>query len=91
MASVGNMHVWLSNALDMNKCDAPVSNKIQCSKGVEWKRTHHFFHIDVVHISLLEWIGLGRFIRLILWAVCGIVSLLLAIEACDMREILLSF
>jgi hypothetical protein len=45
------------------------------------KRTHHFLHIDVVHISLLEWIGLGRFIRLVLWAACGIVSLLLALEA----------
>jgi hypothetical protein len=58
---------------------------------VEWKHTHHFLHIDVVHISLLECIGLGRFIRLILWVACGIVSLLLALEACDMREILLSF
>jgi hypothetical protein len=85
------MQVWLSNALDMNKCDAPVSNKIQCCKRVEWKRTHHFLHIDVVHISLLEWIGLGRFIRLILWAACGIVSLLLALEACDTQEILLTF
>jgi hypothetical protein len=65
--------------------------KFQCCKRVEWKRTHHLLHIDVVHISLLEWIGLGRFIRLILWVACGIVSLLLALEVCDMREILLSF
>jgi hypothetical protein len=47
--------------------------KFQSYKRVEWKRTHHFLHIDVVHMSLFEWIGLGRFIRLILWAACGIV------------------
>jgi hypothetical protein len=31
IASVGNACL-LTNALDMNKCDAPVSNKIQCCK-----------------------------------------------------------
>jgi hypothetical protein len=43
----------LTNALDMNKFYAPLSNKIQCCKWVEWKCTHHFFHIDLVHMCLL--------------------------------------
>jgi hypothetical protein len=45
----------------------------------------------VVHLALLEWIGLGRFNSLDLWAARGIVTKLLALEAGDVREILLGF
>jgi hypothetical protein len=53
MVSVGNPFLF-AKVLDMNEYDAPVSNRIQCCKRVKWKRTHHFLHIDVVHMSLLE-------------------------------------
>jgi hypothetical protein len=45
----------------------------------------------VVHLALLEWIGLGRFNGLDLRAAGGIVTILLALEASDVREILLGF
>jgi hypothetical protein len=45
----------------------------------------------VVHLALLEWIGLGRFNSLVLRAAGGIVTKLLALEAGDVREILLGF
>jgi hypothetical protein len=41
----------------------------------------------VVHPSLLEWIGLGRIIWLVLWAVVGIVPILLALVVGDVGEI----
>jgi hypothetical protein len=45
----------------------------------------------VVHLALLEWIGLGKFNGLFLRAAGGIVTRLLALEASDAREILLGF
>jgi hypothetical protein len=45
----------------------------------------------VVHLALLEWIGLGRFNSLVLRAVGRIVTRLLTLEAGDAREILLGF
>jgi hypothetical protein len=44
----------------------------------------------VVHLSLLERIGLGSIIQLVLWASGGVVPSLLALEACDVGEILLA-
>jgi hypothetical protein len=43
----------------------------------------------MVHLPLLEWIGLGCIIWLILWAVYGIVPSLLTLEAVYVGEILL--
>jgi hypothetical protein len=45
----------------------------------------------VVHLALLEWIGLGRFNSLVLRAAGGIVTILLALEASDAGEVLLGF
>jgi hypothetical protein len=45
----------------------------------------------VVHLALLEWIGLGKLSGLVLRAVGGIVTRLLALEESDAREILLGF
>jgi hypothetical protein len=45
----------------------------------------------VVHLAFLEWIGLGRFNGLVLRAARGIVTILLALEASDAREVLLGF
>jgi hypothetical protein len=45
----------------------------------------------VVHLALLEWIGLDRFNSLVLRAAGGIVTILLALEAGDARKILLGF
>jgi hypothetical protein len=45
----------------------------------------------VVHLALLEWIGLGRFNDLVFWAAGGIVTILLALEASDAREVFLGF
>ena len=42
-------------------------------------------------MALLEWIGLGRFNGLDLRVAGGIVTILLALEAGDVREILLGF
>jgi hypothetical protein len=50
---------------------------------------HHFLHIEVVHLSLLERIGLGSIIWLVLRATGGVVPSLLTLEACDVGEILL--
>jgi hypothetical protein len=44
----------------------------------------------VVHLSLLECTGLGSIIRLVLWAIGGVVPILLALEASDVGEILLA-
>jgi hypothetical protein len=45
----------------------------------------------VVHLAFLKWIGLGRFNSLVLRAAGRIVTILLALEASDVREILLGF
>jgi hypothetical protein len=45
----------------------------------------------VVHLALLERIGFGRFNSLVLRAAGRIVTILLAFEASDVREILLGF
>jgi hypothetical protein len=45
----------------------------------------------VVHLALLEWIGLGKLCGLVLRAAGGIVTILLALEASDTREVLLGF
>jgi hypothetical protein len=45
----------------------------------------------VVHLALLEWIGLGKFNGLVFWAAGGVVTILLAFEASDTREVLLGF
>jgi uncharacterized membrane protein YbhN (UPF0104 family) len=50
---------------------------------------HHLLHIEVVHLSLLEWIGLGCIIWLVLWAVGGIVPIILVLVAGDVGDILL--
>jgi hypothetical protein len=44
----------------------------------------------VVHLSLLERVGLGSIIWLVLWASVGVVPILLALEAGDVGEILLA-
>jgi uncharacterized membrane protein YbhN (UPF0104 family) len=43
----------------------------------------------VVHLSLLEWIGLGCILWLVFWAVGGVVPILLALVVGDVGEILL--
>jgi hypothetical protein len=43
----------------------------------------------VVHLSLLEWIGLGCILWLVLWAVGGVLPSLLTLEAGDTGKILL--
>ena len=58
---------------------------------VGWKHTRHFFHMDVVHMCLFKWIGLGRFTRLLFRALISKVARLIAPVAGDMGEIPLSF
>jgi hypothetical protein len=45
----------------------------------------------VVHLPLLKWIGLGKLNGLVFWAAGGVVTILLALEASDAREVLLGF
>ena len=45
----------------------------------------------MVHISLLERVGLGSSFSLIFWALCGIVALVLALVASHLADISLVF
>src|SRR3954468_14274336 len=76
------------------RCTSIKNNK--CSNRIEFELTSHnirfliyFFHIDVVHLSLLERVGLGGSFNLLFWALICIVSHLLTLETFNLTEIFL--
>src|SRR3954465_5955138 len=77
------------------RCSSIKQNK--CWNGVEWKRTHycfrfihHLFHIQVIHMSLLKWVGFGSISSIHFWTFVGIVPSLLAFVTRDIRQISLA-
>src|SRR3954462_10641421 len=76
------------------RCASIKKNK--CWNTIEFELTSHsirffinFFHIDVVHLSLLEGIGLVGTFNFLFWALISIVSHLLTLEAFNLTEIFL--
>src|ERR1044071_8358348 len=86
--TVGNLCLS-TNALDMKECDAPESKRT--SAGTELIKNIrliiNLLHADMVHMPL-ERIGLGDSIPVGLWAVCGIVPHVLALETLDVTQVL---
>src|SRR4051812_38653402 len=65
-------------------------------KRIEFELTSHnirfliyLFHIDVVHLSLLERVGLVGTFNFLFWALISIVTHLLTLEAFNLTEIFL--
>src|SRR4051812_7952194 len=76
------------------RCASIKKNK--CWYIIEFELTSHrirffidFLHIDVVHLSLLEGIGLVGTINFLFWALISIVPHLLTLEAFNLTEIFL--
>src|SRR3954469_21234117 len=76
------------------RCTSIKVNK--CWNRIEFELTNHsirflidLFHIDVVHLSLLERVGLVGTFNLIFWALICIMPHLLTLEAFNLTEILL--
>src|SRR3954462_11856030 len=76
------------------RCASIEKNK--CWNRIEFELTSHnirflinLFHIDVVHLSLLERVGLGGFFNLLFWALISIVPHLLTLEGFNLTEIFL--
>src|SRR3954471_19430157 len=76
------------------RCASIKKNK--CWNIIEFELTSHsirffvyFFHIDVVHLSLLEGIGLVGTFNFLFWALISIVPHLLTLEAFNLTEIFL--
>src|SRR3954468_20340951 len=76
------------------RCASIKKNK--CWNRIEFELTINsirffidFFHIDVVHLSLLEGIGLVGAINFLFWALISIVPHLLTLEAFNLTEIFL--
>src|SRR4051812_9491840 len=76
------------------RCASIKKNK--CWNRIEFELTSHsirffidFFHIDVVHLSLLEGIGLVGIFNFLFWALISIVTHLLTLEAFNLTEIFL--
>src|SRR4051812_40615370 len=74
------------------RCASIKKNK--CWNRIEFELTSHsirfliyLFHIDVVHLSLLERVGLGGSFNLLLWALICIVSHLLTLETLNLTDI----
>src|SRR3954471_16895604 len=74
------------------RCASIKKNK--CWNRIEFELTSHnirflinLFHIDVVHLSLLERVGLGGSFNLLLWALISIVPHLLTLEAFNLTNI----
>src|SRR3954463_13940575 len=74
-----------------------IIKKNKCRYGTDEELTNHsirllidLLHIDMVHMPLVERIGLDNSIPigLRLWAVCGIVSHVLALETLDVTQVL---
>ena len=76
------------------RCTSIKKNK--CWNRIESELTSHsigllinLFHIDVVHLSLLERVGLGGSFNLLFWAFICIMPHLLALETFNLTKILL--
>src|SRR3954462_6858607 len=76
------------------RCASIKKNK--CWNRIEFELTSHiirfliyFFHIDVVHLSLLEGIGFVGTFNFLFWALINIVSHLLTLKALNLTEIFL--
>src|SRR3954463_11423059 len=76
------------------RCTGIKKNK--CWKRIKLELTSHiirpfiyFFHIDVVHLSLLERVGLVGSFNFLFWALISIVPHLLTLEALNLTEIFL--
>src|SRR3954467_7753115 len=73
------------------RCASNKKNK--CWNRIEFELTSHsirflinFFHIDVVHLSLLEGIGLIGTFNFLFWELISIVPHLLTLKAFNMTE-----
>src|SRR3954466_8295847 len=76
------------------RCTSIKKNK--CWNRIEFELTSHsigllidFLHIDVVHLSLLERVGLVGSFNFLFWAFICIMSHLLALETFNLTKILL--
>src|SRR3954465_11637446 len=74
------------------RCSSIKKNK--CWNRIEFELTSHsirflvdFFHIDVVHLSLLEGIGLVGTFNFLFWALISIVPHLITLEALNLTDI----
>src|SRR3954463_1948139 len=74
------------------RCTGIKKNK--CWKRIKLELTSHiirlfiyFFHIDVVHLSLLERVGLVGSFNFIFWAFICIVPSFLAFEALNLTDV----
>ena len=52
---------------------------------------NYFFHVDVVHMSFLERIGLGSYLGLLFWAIVSIMALVVALAAEHLTHVFLGF
>ena len=73
------------SSIKKNKC----WNRIEFELTINIRFLIDLLHIDVVHLSLLERVGIVGSISLLLWAFICIMPHLLALETLNLTEILL--
>ena len=86
-----------TNALEMNECDAPVSNNtiagnvLSKNVPITTSGSSNTSSTYVVHMSLLERVGLGSSLGLSFRTLSGIMSLILALETDHLADVPLGF